>query len=229
MLIYIFPEYKKEMTFLFGGAGIIMVILMTLYRSFGIVSVAKVGTSGFTSIYGLNVFSSYLGEYVSGPDSVLSGIQIKNLYPVNFDTFMNDMFMSTNVISKFLSPSFVHNNTAYFFNQYCGFHVTNSVIIPSVSEGYLFFGFLGAPIFTVITLIIMMFSEKKALTSRDIGLKYAWNYNALFISGIPGANWMLSMMYLSMYFLPLYLIMKFNVILYKTKKRSISKYKCYNE
>lgn len=216
ILNYIFPSKKLAIKSYLITLGIIMVIYMTLFRSFGTTNVDKIDPTTVISIYGYNVVSLYLERYVSGPSAVAAGVRAKEMYndQIGPNTLLNDLVLGTNFIQQIVKhfTNVFNDHTQRYYNVYSGFVDVDSLIIPSVIQGYMHFGFVGAPIFSILVLLIMIKAESKSKNTDDIGLKYSLVYLALFLAGIPGSNGILAISFISRQFIPLFLITYTNYI-----------------
>jgi hypothetical protein len=216
ILLYAFPERKKFFYLMILSISIIMVVLLSNYRLFGIVG-SQINTEAFGGYFNLKNFSTQLQIYFAGPDSVAAAVATKEFYSsaITVKTFLNDTFIGVRFIQSL--PIFKYdstNSTVNYFNLISCNGYNMGLIIPMIGQGYAYFGFLLSPVFTVFSTILLFLSERKAKSVKDIGLKYVFAFLTFNFVIFPMYNYTLMMQNVFGRIIPLFLIVWVNQYIY---------------
>ncbi|MGV8983508.1 hypothetical protein [Clostridium sp.] len=220
ILIYAFPNKKKIFILGILGISIFMVILLSSYRLFGTIG-QTVDKSGFSDLAVTSNLAEQMQIYFAGPDSIAGAVAVKKNYKgiITAKTFLNDTFVGVQFIKQL--PIFLNDNyntTINYFNLYCTNGSNIGLIIPMVGQGYIYFGFVFSPIFSVLSVIVFFLAENKAKYSVDIDYKYIYIYLSLNMALFPIYNYTIMMQNIFGRFIPLFLIIWLNQYIYIKKK-----------
>lgn len=172
LLLYMYPK-KRKITLLVFASGIGLFVLIGLFFNSGVRNSAEV-----------NVFkemSAILQAYFSGPANVSTALSIEGR--VSFKTAMADILRAI----PFLGYNFQHiDNTPTIFNKvlYMGAERRDQ-IIPLIGQGYYYFGFIFAPIFSIVSTFISIKSGCKVNSCKRYWEQYIYIYISVFFSIVP--------------------------------------------
>lgn len=180
LLIKLFQKNKKKIFISLGVLTFISMIGLTIVKSFG-----------STSIQSIDLHSSaMINSYFGGTENVAIGLKANDKFSdqISIHTFTNDMFRNAMGISSLFSST---NNSSYFFNEtfYSSkAYVSYDQIIPTISQGVFYFGYLFFWILTIIMVTIVLKADRMFADTRRI--EYAWVFAFLSISvgwAVPGS------------------------------------------
>jgi hypothetical protein len=105
---------------------------------------------------------------------ISSAIVINKEYShyVGIESFFNEIFTSINFIRQL--PFFSQLSSTIIYNYFFGFKNEVSMILPSLAQGYMYFGVIGAPILSTFFCFLIYCVEKRLIISSNIGEKYAF-------------------------------------------------------
>ncbi len=117
------------------------------------------------------LMSTQFQAYFSGPRTVAQSLNIKDYFPaISISTFLNDFLGSVPFVSNFIDQS---DRINVYFNTY-NYRNSTSLIMPLAGIGYTYFGFILAPIFTMISQWIIIKLDN--LTQREGRLEFLFVY-----------------------------------------------------
>lgn len=168
VLAKVFPE-KRRIIIIVGCVSVAGVAIAGTMFRFSYTSSQGIGMSlnnTFSSVFDYGVMCSYFG----GIENVNIALAMSHAYKesINFGTFLNDVFYSFPFLgSRFADFS---NITPVYFNHiYHGIVGNTSQIIPYIGQGYVYFGKLMAPIFSVLVVIFSIkCNQKMKLASNEL-------------------------------------------------------------
>ncbi|EKB48606.1 hypothetical protein [Cecembia lonarensis] len=154
----------------------------------------------------------YLQSYFGGQNLIANAIELKPKIQnrINIETFFNEIIGSILFIRQVFPPS--NNQTTVHFNKIFGHDEMNSMILPTLGQGYLYFGLIGAPIISVLFSVLLIKAEKSLLLSNTIGEKYAFLVLVIWLGLFPLQNMNIIAATIFNVFGPLYLFVKFNKV-----------------
>lgn len=192
------------------GIIVLMVIIsLTGYRLFDQGSV-----SGFSRnaalYYTSQEITNNLQAYFGGPHLISIAVRIRESHPGVFgwDTLINEVVGSIMFVRQVFPPS--DKQTTVYFNRYFGFLRGNSMILPTLGQSYIYFGIIGAPLFSILFLILVYMGEKGIINSKSLGEKYAFYILTIWLVFFPMQNLNIIVSSIFNVFLPLYLIVFIN-------------------
>lgn len=198
-LLYLYPKKMKILIAFF--------ILTVIFIAFGGLVIKSINTNS-----GINGASSLLQAYFGGPANVAAAISINN--DVIKMRLPWDFFYVTPILGDIFNTEIT---TVHLFNYAMfGSYIRNDQIIPMIGQGYYHFGFLLAPIFSVImTLLALKFDSKQRSTINPFK-KFIFMYFTICTSIMPVAyNFTIFFTYLIQLFLPIWFFYKSSKIVTK--------------
>lgn len=178
----IFPEIFKWVAVgtvsLIGG----IVTLMGQVRNIASIS------GGHSSLVD---FTDNLQVYFGGPYNVALAIETKLLYPQahNLSVLFFDIFrpmIGVNIFVKHLP--FYYSNI--FFNQRYYYANQETQILPIIGQGNLFFGYLGAPLFSILIVCLAYFLQYKIECTKSLAMFYFLTLVCTRLGMVMGQNTM---------------------------------------
>lgn len=201
-LIILFKKYRK---FLIGAASIIVLIVISLTTMLKRQTINSMNMSTKSSISGLEGMNTDLQLYFSGITNVAHAVETKITFvPFNFDAIFSDLLKNVPIINKVFesSSSALVNYNEMFYNRI----LISDQILPNIGQGFLYFGPLLAPIFSVISVIVVMILDKQILKSDSVFEVYIFTYLCLKFALFYMSNMTIQIAFFTNFFLLLLLI-----------------------
>lgn len=172
ILIKLYPKYKKSISTFVITTLLIVFTSLSLYMQFGVTTSNTQTSEPFT----ISTVSNTINAYFSGPDNMGMAVEMKNVYgnQIGLDTLKNDLIYNVAGLSQFSDSS--NTSTLWFNRLIYGNWSSVDQIIPMSGQGYAYFGFLGAPLFLIVTLMLMMFFDNKIANEGRIEFTYVYVY-----------------------------------------------------
>ena len=184
-LLVLYNKYRK----LIIGSSLILSLLVisvsTLLKQQTNVTIGS--RSLYHSAGPLENFNTDIQLYFSGLINVGHSIETSSVIrPFDFNLIMSDLTHSVVFINNFFHQS---QSALIAFNDM--FYKTTGVadqIVPILGQGYLYFGTILAPIFSVIGLIVVMFLDKMVFRTKSVFTLYILSYFCLKFSMLFMSN-----------------------------------------
>lgn len=190
-----FNRYKKRILAIFALFIFLSMSLLSLVKFFGTNKFEK-------EMLDVNItyklFDSYWGGYLEVLDGVYASDYISN--KIDNMTFVNDI--SGSIIGfGFLD---FNNRTTVYFNEYVG---SNSRIIPTIVQGYSYFGILFFWILTFVIFRIIFILDKAYFLSDRVDMTFLYAFVSCSLAWMHPGNFTIctSVIFSNLY---LYLILK---------------------
>lgn len=148
----VFPQYRKIITNVILLLASIVFISVSLYKQFASQSLSEISSSSFNYSATLANFNAYF----SGLFNVAYGVDISVVYSnINgLSLFINDFFRNIAFFS-YISDS--ENTTVIIYNNYLYNNIGSiDQIIPLISQGYLYLGYAGSILITIVIMYFMI-------------------------------------------------------------------------
>lgn len=205
ILVWLYPEYSKIIRLsIFSVVGI-AIISITVYKFFHITSFDEIQLRLFLE----EIFKQFQA-YFSGPRNVGQAIEMNNSLGgnISFITLINDFIGSIPGVSSFI-------NQADRINMYYNYHIYGTLffasqIIPMIGVGYSYFGFIGAPFFTVICIYLSLKFGLMTLNEDRIEFKYIYSYASIWLALCMGFNTQIIFGWFATIFIPMYILFSLN-------------------
>lgn len=132
-----------------------------------------------------NVISSYFGGIQNVAASMTAYFNVDDL---NFSIVSADIIRAIPYIGN-LFDEILPYTSGKLFNLYIGGGESSGQIIPAISQGFIYFGFVFAPAIPSIFIYLALKFEQKAILSNDIVLKNTYYTAAIMLSRVaPSTN-----------------------------------------
>ena len=163
ILTDLFPRYKR-IIISFSCIALPVGIILGSFLKFTLTDFSL--NSFFINFVTSNSLSEYFGG-LSGLSYVLEHVAHDYRTGTMYST-LTDLFCSAPLLSAFFD--FDNFSTQSIYLDYLN---RTDLICPLLGQSYLHFGFLGAPIFSVLMIVLAIESERVAKKAGDVYLKYA--------------------------------------------------------
>lgn len=180
LLPLLFPEKKRPIYRNVLIAAIAVIGLMTVYKVFraflygSYTEAFRIGADRFD----LEMASSQIDVYFYGVRNVAKNIAISQNIELTTSTFLNDIVRNTFGVNFFIGD--INDTTILKYNMYIyGGKAAAGHLYSSASYGYVFFGFVLAPVATSINLLLCSWTEKLLSRIRYIDIFYV--LSAIFV------------------------------------------------
>ncbi|ELC8443057.1 hypothetical protein QYB59_002086 [Clostridium perfringens] len=210
-----------------AGVLIFMIFFIKIsYEKFSWISVTSDGQLSDL----INAMISQIQDYFSGPRTIAQSIEMKELYSseISFTTMINDYLGSVPIVSNFINQ---HDRINYYFNWYI-FSVENktTLIIPMISIGYIYFGAMLSPIFSLFCIWFVIKIENYVMRKNILEFKYVFMKILFMLSMYGGFNTQIIFGNFVSGVLPVYIFLLINkkVIFKGDKNKYEIKYNCSN-
>lgn len=182
VMIRLFPQYKKPTA---GWLTVLMVtvfVVITMLKQFGLGSDRYVDSS---LEFGWDWLAYNGNAYFSGVYNVANSLEAYWFFENKFgiSSFFSDNLNNLAVLSSLADSS---NTSAAWFNYYM-YGVTGKVdqIVPMLSQGYFYFGLIGAPIYLCLSTFLVMFFDRKVVMERRVEFIYIYVYMVVYLAMSP--------------------------------------------
>ncbi|WP_313468639.1 hypothetical protein [Carnobacterium sp.] len=175
ILIHAYPKKVKKIIFIISSVALVILSFMSIYKVSNAIAYGSYTNAIKNSQFNVSWLSSTLQSYFAGPQDLAVIIEFKESTELKIENFIFDLLRSTVPISFFIKN--IGTVTSEIFNNYLynGMQRTGHVI-SSTGYGYLYFGILFAPFFSVINIVMAIFFERKMTTSISYEMSYMWAY-----------------------------------------------------
>ncbi|GAA1370509.1 oligosaccharide repeat unit polymerase [Peribacillus frigoritolerans] len=215
-LWYCFSTKRKSMLIVISSFGLILLFTISAFRLFAPRAWRPDG--GTAEING-SFFVNNLQIYVSGPENVAIGLQSIDIYnnQINLNTFFNDLFVWTGYLGNFLNLN-QSNTTSFIFNLFMNGtdpagNVSITQIVPMVSQGYAYFGFVGAPLFSVLNCLAIIAFDKFVCKAKSLDLLFVNVFLVVRLSLFLGLNATIILMFVFDKYFQLWFTVKINQLI----------------
>jgi hypothetical protein len=214
----LFPKYRSTIEKTIMTTGILVGGIIFLVKS-------SLGTDDTNSITGSKIgfASTMLQAYLSGPHNL--GVSVLTKY--TFDNFINshiiidDLFFWVPFINRFVDST---NTSSGLFNYVIYQNsIVHDQVIPMAGQSLLYFGYIGAPLLSIASILIMMYLDYKIRYENRLEFYYILNYSAIYFGAAPMLyNVSIMLGFIIGTILPLVFIYKINSLLNKNEKNNKS-------
>lgn len=196
-ILKLYKPYRKLIGLLSVALSFIFIVVSTALKQQTIT-----GKTSSSTLEGLN---TDLQIYFSGVSNVAHSINTSLMYePFNVGGIFSDLFRSVIYLNS-LFGQHVSALTQYNVSFYGG-GISRDQILPMIGQGYLYFGFALAPLFTALTIIVVMYLDKKITRSSSLFTIYVITYLCLKFALFNMANATIQIAFFTNFFLILLII-----------------------
>ena len=175
LLIRLFPYQKRSIISFVGGAAVIVISIMTIYKQFHAFLYGSYIEALQNTSMSKGMSPELLDAYFYGIDTVIKNISYGKVANLGIGNLLYDFVRSTFGLHFLFKGDGLMTSQAYNMYIYSG-NQTTGLLISSIGYGYIYFGFILAPIFTCINLIIMCSIEKRMRICDSIEMAYIWAF-----------------------------------------------------
>ncbi|MCK1215803.1 hypothetical protein MXZ89_00245 [Streptococcus uberis] len=173
-LSQMFPERRKKVVQIIGGAGAIVLIFMSIYKF----AYAFMYSSYFEALnnakFSIGGTTKMLQSYFSGPQNVAVAIEFARHGNFGIFNFIYDMLRSTVPFNFFVKNNGILTSNSFNTYIYSG-QVMTGHLLSSVGYGYICFKYLFF-LMMVFNLSLSLYCERKMKQSYSIEQIYLWGY-----------------------------------------------------
>ena len=205
--IYIlYKNYRKIITALSSVLVLLIEIVSTLLKqSTNIVT----GRGLYHSAGTLENFNTDIQIYFSGLSNIAHSVETSHIYePFSYYAILGDLTHSVVFINQYFTN--FQSAIESFNNMFYKRVGMNDQILPLLGQGYLYFGPILAPIFSVITLFIVMLLDKNIYKSTSVFSLYVYAYLCVKFSLFFMSNATILLSFFTNFFLVLLVIKLLN-------------------
>jgi hypothetical protein len=175
VLIRAFPLHKRRVLNVVGGTAFIILLIMTIYKSFYAGRHDSYSEAIQSASLSLDYFSQSLQAYFVGPHNISWTIDLKNIYGSNISSLVFDFLRSTFGLSFLLKD--IGTLTSAKFNTFIyGTFTPSGHIISSIGYGYYYLGIVLSPFFTCIHILLSKALESRLYKSTSFEGLFLWSY-----------------------------------------------------
>ena len=177
LLIKLFPKEKKKVIFITFGSLLGILVFITTIKFFGI------GRGLSENANNITWWANTLQSYLAGPNNIAIAIQGNPIVESKYGFYriallFTDLFSNVAFVSNFITTNI--NSINIFNYSYYGNTLAADQIVPLVGTGYFYFGYIFAPLWTAINVIILFWLDEKAINSQYLDQKFLFNYVSVY-------------------------------------------------
>ena len=177
-----FPKLKK----------LPLLIFFIFFISIIVSGVSSVRQIDYSKYVDFHHYADLLSIYLGGPYNVAMALETPIYFPEvsSFTVFFYDMFRPIIGIGYFLK-NLPYHYSVYYFNYRIFSGSYNSQILPMIGQGYIFFGYIFSPIFSIFFIWIAYKLSKNIEKSNNLELTYFFSLVCVrlgFMMGQSGIN-----------------------------------------
>lgn len=164
ILLIITNLYKNYSKWIWGFS------LPAILISIVVLTVIKFGDDFTFETFMLKYFSTLtLDYYFMGIENISYGLATYHAfdYKISFHTMFTDMFSAVPMISAFFD--FANNSTPVMYHDFMG---RTDTIIPTVAQSYAYFGFIGAPLMSLLFTFLTIETNRMLNKSKDVMMNF---------------------------------------------------------
>lgn len=177
MLYKIFRSKAKNAIVLTLSVIGIVLVMMSIVKFYGVNSLTSESSNDLFSEF-------YLNAYFGGINNVIYGLKTYERYGTDMSVFFIDATKGVMGVSKYFANDL---GTPNYFNFVIHGLTAKDQIIPTVTQGLLYFGYFFFWIPSVIMTCFVCFADRKWATTDDLQTSYCWAYVTIIVGwAIPG-------------------------------------------
>lgn len=204
-LFTIFILYKKYRKLIITVSGILSLLVISISTVLKLNTNIVTGRGLYHSAGVLENFNTDLQIYFSGLTNISHSIESSYVYqPFHINGILGDITHSVVFINSFFSD---FQSALVTFNDMFYKKVgVSDQILPMLGQGYLYFGTILAPIFSIIVLLVVMLLDKNIHNSNSVFTLYVYAYLCLKFSLFFMSNATILLSFFTNFFLVLLII-----------------------
>lgn len=172
----LYPSYKKMITNILLIAATVILLLLSIYKTFYAFNYTSYGDALIDSNFAENLIS-YQGEiYLLGPQTVAAAMKVYDSFDLGIGTFLFDIFRSFMGLNFFVKDMSIESTSVVFNNFVSSNSMSNGYLLPISSQGLIYFGFIFGPLLICFFYWITLILEKKMYTCKVPFLVFFMSY-----------------------------------------------------
>lgn len=177
LLTKLFPREKKKIIFIIFGCLLTGLVFLTTIKFFG------EGRGSSNSASDVTWWADTLQMYFAGPKNIAIALKANPLVESTYGLFriklfITDLFNNVALVSNYVPTEI---NSIHIFNySYYDSNISVDQIPPFIGTGYFYLGFILAPLWTGVSILILFLLDKKALNSKYIDQKFLYSYVSVY-------------------------------------------------
>ena len=196
-LLYMFPSHKKNISISIVVPLVIIMVLSSLIKNAGFVLGQDSAEDSAKDL----ISATNMDVYFNGLGNVSTVFYVDKFNNIGIESLFVDALNSMPIIGKSLPKE---KKTSAVFQKALG---RSDQIIPLLAQGYLYFGFLFAPLLSIICILLFRKADYKFCYNHSY-TKYSWAIMAIWFSAIPSClNWNIAFMWMYIRILPFFLVL----------------------
>jgi len=214
LMLNLYKEHRKKTIIICLSLLVVVVVVTTMQKSlYG------------SNIYALNEgpakwIARYLGSYYGSFNNISYAIEAKSTYgnSIGLSTLLNDIFYGVPFVNHFMDGmdrSTIYYNLAY----YNGAQIYDS-IVPTIGQGYIYFGYILSPIFSVLLIVVLHRLDRSYSRSYSIWKKFLLGYIAVLIGSTISGNISIIIAQIMQVCIPIYLLFWIEEFLSSRKRKN---------
>lgn len=181
VIIRLYPKYKR--TVIIGTISILIpsIISVSMYKFWWVI---QDSASPIKDV--LLDMSTQFQSYFSGPRIVAQSLNVRDYFPnISIETLLNDFLGSIPFVSNFIDQQ---DRINMYFNTYNYRGTMPTLVMPLVGIGYTYFGFILAPLFTIICHWLIIKLDSLLQSELRLEFVFIYMYLGLRLSMSMGLN-----------------------------------------
>lgn len=202
-IFILYKNYRKIIVFVSACMSLLLIGVSTLLKQNTITS-----TNAASSAHSGGAFEKLntdLQLYFSGVSNVAHAVDTSHIYePFQANAILSELFRSVIFLNSLFGQ---HQSALIGFNEtfYRRFLVSDQ-ILPMIGQGYLYFGPYLAPLFSILSIILVMLLDKKIYNSDSVFKMYIMSYLCIKLALFYMANATIQLSFFTNFFLILLII-----------------------
>lgn len=202
----LYKDYRKISIVLSSSLVLIIIGISTLLKQNTNITT---GRSLYHSSGALENFNTDIQIYFSGLSNISHSIETSYIYdPFQYYSILGDLTHSVIFVNQFFTG--FQSAISGFNNMFYKRVGLNDQILPLLGQGYLYFGVVLAPIFSVIILFVIMALDKNIYKSSSVFSLYIYAYLCVKFSLFFMSNATILVSFFTNFFLVLFIIALLN-------------------
>ena len=171
----LYPRKQKKTVLYIGLSALVILSAMTIYKQFHGFLYSSYAEALQNASMAQGFSYNMIDAYFYGIDTIAKNIHYGQLMDRSLGQFLYDTFRNIFGLNFFvpggrLISSQIYNGIIYSGDRFYGY------LLSSVGYGYLFMGYVLAPVITVFNFLLLLFFEKCLRKSKSIEWTFIWAF-----------------------------------------------------
>lgn len=175
VLLTLYPYKSKKTITYIGVAALFVLGAMTIYKQYYAYMYSSYAEAIQSTSLGEGFSYNIIDAYFYGIGTIAKNIHYGQSMDTGLSQFLYDFFRNIFGLGSFFSDGRLLTSQMYNSIIYSGDQLTG-LLLSSVGYGYLFFGYVFAPLVTLFNVGMMLFFEKCMTRSKYIEWQYVFAY-----------------------------------------------------